>query len=241
MKLTFLLILLALVTVLVFQGIRVYRLIKISKMLVETAKPFSHTPSTFSKKVLILGDSLGVGVGSLKQEDTIAGRLHADYPNVYIKNLSVSGYKIIDALNVINTLPDNEEFDVVLLQIGGNDIVKGMSLSNSNKNLKVLLDKAKSHSRKVIFLTSGSVGFAPIFPQPFDWFYDRKSKIYLDSFEKIAKEVGVTRIDLYASREDDPFLKNIDLYYAKDVFHPSGDGYGLWYEKIKPELAILYL
>ena len=156
------------------------------------------------------------------------------------KNLLLDANVFIDALNLLNDMQNNEEFDVIVIPIGGNDIVSGMSLSNSNKNLKALLEKAKSHSRKVVFLTSGSVGFAPLFPQPFDWFYDRKSKIYLDSFDKVAKEVGVTRIDLYASREDDPFLKNIDLYYAKDVFHPSGDGYGLWYEKIKPELGTTF-
>lgn len=51
-----------------------------------------------------------------------------------------------------------------------------------------------------------------------------------------AKQYNVTYIDLYEERNKDEFLKDPKKYFAKDMFHPSSDGYGLWYKKFKETL-----
>jgi len=41
---------------------------------------------------------------------------------------------------------------------------------------------------------------------------------------------------LFKVAEEDIFLTDVDKYYASDYFHPSGDGYGIWYKDIKNKL-----
>jgi lysophospholipase L1-like esterase len=55
-------------------------------------------------------------------------------------------------------------------------------------------------------------------------------------FSAIADELEVEYIDLFREREHDPLNKDPRKYYAADMFHPFGDGYGLWYSKCKDQL-----
>lgn len=235
MKYIFSVLIVLLVIYCVYQAVRVTRLISISKMLVDQGVAFSITPQNPREKFLIIGDSLNVGVGA-SSSDSIAGRLSKDHPNAEIINVSVSGARMADGLKAINKFDGEHKFDVVIVQLGANDIVYFTPMSQTTDELHQILKKAASISDEVIFLTAGSVGQAPMIPFPASSIYEWRSKAFFAATKQVAADEGAIYIDLYYPRSEDPFLKNIPFYYAPDRFHLSGNGYGLWYQKIKTVL-----
>lgn len=216
----------------VLQGFRIYSYGKVSKRLVSMAKPFSYKASHKTGSILIVGDSLGIGVGS-NREDSLSGRLHRDFPDYDIDNISQSGIKIKDGLSKIKNLEKEKKYNFIIIQLGANDITRFTKITSVVSDLRELLKIAHEHSNKVIFVTSGSVGYAPLFIEPFSSFYTNRSKTFFKDYKKIAEESNTKYVNLFFSKEEDPFRKDEDKFYAEDKFHPSGAGYGLWYENIK--------
>jgi hypothetical protein len=81
-------------------GIVVYgtfrKMVAVSSMLVESAVPYEQKPSRPSRRILVVGDSTGVGVGAGEPRHSLAGMLGASYPDADITNSAVSGSKVRD-------------------------------------------------------------------------------------------------------------------------------------------------
>jgi lysophospholipase L1-like esterase len=223
------------IVVAIFQGYRIFKYGKISKKLIEETKAYSLKNTNPTGKFLILGDSLGVGIGATNKE-SISGRLHEDFPEVDITNKSVSGAKIMDGLKIIRSLDLKEHFNLTIILLGANDILRFTPKTKAENDLRALLLEANKISNQVIFVTPGSVGYAPVFIEPLSTFYTSRSRKFIESFEKISSEADIRFLSLFFSKEEDPFLKNVNLYYSGDRFHPSGAGYGVWFEMIKNSL-----
>ncbi len=50
---------------------------------------------------------------------------------------------------------------------------------------------------------------------------------------EVLKHPSTMYVDLFRERKDEIFNTDIPRYYAPDLFHPSGDGYGVWYSSLK--------
>ena len=236
MKIFFIIFLIIIFLLISIQAYRIIYYTKISHKLVLKAYPFSVTEKNAVGSFLILGDSLGVGVGS-SQADSIAGRFHKEFPLVNIDNRSVSGAKIKDGLKTLGEIKPGTHYNLSIIILGANDIVRFTSEKDALRDLQELLTITQKISDKTIFVTSGSVGFAPVFIEPLSSIYTQRSLKFFKGFEEIASTTGVMYVSLYSPRSTDPFTKNPDKYYAGDKFHPSGAGYGLWFERIKVALS----
>ncbi len=205
--------------------------IAVSKQLVKKATPFSHNPSSPSQQILVLGDSTAVGVGAESSDQTVAGYLHDQYPSASIANISQSGAKLDDILQLFKQ-HSSQKYDLIVLQAGANDILYFTPLATAKNNLNKLLTELKQRSEIVVLITSGNIGSAPIFTPPLSWLYTHRSKTYLQHFKQIATDNKVHVADVFHSKNDDPFLKDPEKFYSKDKIHLSGEGYKLWYEAI---------
>jgi lysophospholipase L1-like esterase len=206
--------------------------------LIKEAEALENHPENPDRRILILGDSIWAGVGASDPADSMAGRLIADLPQALVVNKAESGAKITDGRRQLQEASDEfaKPFDQIIIQLGANDILHFWSMWSAESELRKLLKEAQIDARDVAYTVSGSLGFAPVFWQPLDWFYTTLTRQYLQVFSAIARDTGVEYIDLYRSRENDPFYQHPGKYYAADMFHPSGDGYGLWYGKCKKKL-----
>ena len=208
-----------------------------SSGLIKESKSFSRNTvengSVCSEHILILGDSLGVGVGAAIPEESIAGRVAADHKNTCIKNISVSGAKIANIKDQLEAIGADEKFDAILLFGGGNDIVQLSKLPDVLLQLQSLLLSLRKHSHKIIFTACGNVGLAPAFIFPLDVFYTGRAKEFLGQFKVISDMEGIYFVDLYHEKKEDPFEADPKKFYERDGFHPSSAGYEIWYEKIK--------
>lgn len=218
----------------VFSCFRVIGLLKVSSALVKSATPYEQHISPDAPTALFIGDSTGVGVGA-RPEESLAGRFGAEHPTWNVENRSVSGRKAAELLPVLQKL-ETGRYEWVVIQVGGNDITYFSGLEQLKKDIAAVLVEAKRVGKQVTFLSCGNVGNAPIFPRLLAFIWTKRTLLVRDIFVTTVKEQDVTYIDLYRDDENDPFSREPLRYHAKDLFHPSGEGYGLWYDDLKKAL-----
>jgi lysophospholipase L1-like esterase len=215
---------------------RVAQATSISEGLIRDAVPYEQHPSNATKHFLVFGDSTAVGVGSVPNASSTAGRLGNDFRNADVENVSKSGLKLA-GLEAKIPLVSRDHYDLILIQIGANDITGLTSLSAVQASLTHVLSWASSHSEKVIIFSAGNVGLAPVFGWPLRELYSHRTLEVRDIFMKTAASYpNVSYVDLYRDAAHDQFIKDIPKYYAPDHFHPSSDGYAIWYEGVREYL-----
>jgi len=214
-------------------GIRIHKGMKLAKesMAFEVINPGSR------KRILIIGDSTGVGTGASDPADSIAGRIAQEFPFVDIVNKSDDGAKAIDLLDQFSAV-DDRAFDVVLVQVGGNDILRFTDLDDLKNSISEVLREAYRHAPYVIFMSTGNVGSAPAFFPPVNRIYTERTRKVRSIFLLLSREKKVEYVDLFAERKDDPFLREPERFFAPDFLHPGSDGYGLWYEELKQQTSL---
>lgn len=233
--------LIILLIVLVYLGvtsIRFFRRVEIGEKLTETTVPFSfHVEKEGAgryKRILIAGDSLAVGVGSTRSEDSIAGRIHVDVPDAEIINSAKSGANLAQVAQQIENLTGR--FDLIVVIGGANDIIRFRSYEKAESDAHILIQNAKEKGDRVIWIVSGNIGLAPVWPWPAGSVYAYRTRKYHTVFRSLAEREGIIFIDLFRERADDIFAKDPERYYTQDGLHLSSDGYMVWYEAIKKEL-----
>lgn len=217
------------------QYILVNKKVAVGLSLVQQTVEYTQTGSANGKTILVVGDSTGVGVGASTPTESIVGLIGADFPNVHIENRAVSGAKVHDLLGVFNQLQNEKvHVDVVVIQIGGNDIVRFTPFKNVEKDLATVLEQAKQVADNVAVFSCGNVGTSPFFPFGTRWVWGVRTRAVRKIFLRQTSAAQVQYVDLYREKKDDPFAQDPKRYYAADSFHPSSDGYAVWYTRISP-------
>lgn len=114
------------------------------------------TNTTFAEqptdKVLVMGDSLSAGYGidiqqgwvSLLEKELNKTR------NIQVINASVSGETTSGGKTRLPALLSEHKPSVVILELGGNDGLRGQPLKLLEKNLQIMIDASKNSGAKVI-------------------------------------------------------------------------------------------
>jgi lysophospholipase L1-like esterase len=211
-------------------GMRIYFSLEIAKKSISFERKSAGAKTYF----LIVGDSTGVGTGATISADSVAGRIAGDFPIVDIINLSRNGAKVINVIEQLTSIKDTQ-YDIILIQIGGNDILGFTDLDELKENIKKMLDIATAKSRHIIVMSTGNVGLAPALFPPFNWIYTARTRKVRDIFIKAAGAAGAEYIDLFREKGADPFYADAKKYYARDFLHPSSAGYRIWYTELRKQ------
>ncbi len=187
--------------------------------------------------ILILGDSTGYGTGASNARLSVAGRIGTDFPSYTIENRSKNGRTIKEALVELESIPETKLYALILIQIGGNDILQKRPLSLLASELPLLLKAARLRSPHVVMMTSGNVGGAPRFTGETALTYERLTRELRTLSISSCADAGASYVDLFLEPEDDIIAADPKRYLAKDGLHPSDEGYGVWYETLKPTLV----
>lgn len=215
-----------LIGVLGYFGVTLYNKIQISKALVLAAKPYEKITDDRTTTLLVLGDSTGVGVGAAVPEESVAGRLALYMQATYVENLSVSGAQVHELpLQIKSAALDH--YSTILIQIGGNDIIRFHDAHETAKLLGSILDTLP-RADQVIVMVPGNLGAATLIP----WFvrpiYTNLNLKYHTEFEQVVTAHEGVYINLYRPPSEDPFVAHPEIYLAQDEFHPSSAGYEIW-------------
>lgn len=203
----------------------------------QSSMPFERKDPNASVSVLIVGDSTGVGTGVKSPLDSIAGRLHHDFPDAEIINRAENGAHVDDVISQLTY--SDKRYDLILIQAGGNDILRFTDLEALQNAIETVLDTAVKKADMVIFLSTGNVGLAPAFFAPLSWIYTARTRRVRELFINAAEQESIEYVDLFQERDADPFLKDPQRYYASDYLHPGSDGYRLWYEEIVDQTSVV--
>jgi len=217
-------------------SMRITRGIKLS----ESSVPFQHREAQARYRMLVIGDSTGVGTGVNDPKDSVAGRLFQDFPHGTIENRARNGARFSDVLSQLHEA-EQDTYDLILIQTGGNDILRFTPLKRLNEQVPSLLKAAKERGRHVILMSTGNVGNAPAFFPPFNWIYTTRTRQVRKLLMEVTHREGTIYVDLFMERKDDPFAQEPERYHAADFLHPGSEGYRLWYEALRIQVNLTEL
>jgi acyl-CoA thioesterase-1 len=135
--------------------------------------------NTGKKRVLILGDSITAGYGLDPQQAypaLLQKKIDAAALPYTVKNAGVSGDTTAGGLRRIDWALGKDGADVLVVALGGNDGLRGISPEQTSKNLSGIIDKARAKNPGMKVVVAGmempsnmgdafTAGFKAVFPQ----------------------------------------------------------------------------
>ena len=235
---TFEIVTLLVVSVIGYQAFTLGLALKRGSRLAEASEPFQQRLSEPRSRLLVIGDSTAVGTGADTPAGSVAGRLAERIDGLEVVNLARDGARFGDLPGQLQQA-ELDRFDAVLIQAGGNDILRFTDLEKLETAVARTLDLARRISDRVFMLSTGDVGIAPAFAPPLDWILSARTRSVRRLLLDIAARTDIEYLDLYRDQAEDPFAKSPDALYATDGLHPSAAGYALWYRELVEKTAIL--
>ncbi len=219
-----------------WQAWRIGRLMRVAEKLAAASLPFSRTVHQATLRILVVGDSSGLGIGASTAASSIAGLIGEKYTQANVVNVAVNGARTNDAVRQLQATPGT--FDLIVVMVGGNDIVHFTPHEQLRRELGTVLALASRKAKHVLFSPTGNVGDVLLFPAPVRWILARRSRAIRRLFtEQVAAAAGDVRFaDLYREGGADPFVVHPQRYFAADLFHPSDAGYADWFNVISSQL-----
>ena len=202
--------------------------IRQSVELARASEPWQQSPDAATLRLLIVGDSTGVGTGATAPERSLAGLIGQAHPQLLIENRAEDGAKFAD---VVRQLGAGGHFDIVLVQAGGNDVIRLRDLDGLRGDIDRVVSLARQRASLVILMPAGNVGNAPFFFAPVSWAMTRRSRVMHGFVQDAAARTGATYVNLFHERADDPFVIDKSLN-ARDGLHPSDAGYQVWLREL---------
>ena len=136
---------------------------------------FSYSIIAETKKLLILGDSISAGYGIKESENWVRlleTSLKRDSFDIEIVNSSVSGDTTIGGLSRIKNDLDQYSPDLVLIELGGNDALRGYPIKQIKSNLNKIIDECiKAGSSPIIMQIRIPPNYGKNYVQAFESIY----------------------------------------------------------------------
>jgi acyl-CoA thioesterase-1 len=149
------------------------------KILLSVFLIFSYSITAETKKLLILGDSISAGYGIKESQNWVAlieNNLEQKGINLKIVNSSISGDTTIGGVTRIDGVLKKHKPDYVLIELGGNDALRGYPISNIKDNLEKIVTRIKKQDSKPFLM---QIKIPPNY-----------GKKYIQAFEKVYLEVS---------------------------------------------------
>ena len=208
--------------------------------LVLRCRPYEVQVPGCCARVLLVGDSTGVGVGADRPEQTLTGLLSARFERVSFINRCVSGARVADVCMQVDAIVRAQEhFDLVLVLAGGNDLIRMTPHASLRVDARRLARGLHRIARHALWIGCG-VGRSPRLLPPLSWWAGRRSQATTQLLAAEAVAAGIEFIDFASQAHDRVFARQPALYFAADGVHPSAAGYLYCFEelmRVRPTLA----
>lgn len=172
------------------------------------------------RRILAFGDSLFAGHGVGRENSypaQLEAALRADGVNARIANAGVSGDTTAAARQRLKFTLDAQDStpDLVLLELGGNDMLRAISPRETRANLEAMLDELARRNIAVLLMgMRAPPNYGPEYQQAFD-------SIYSD----LGKRRGVTLVPFWL----ETIYQRPELF-QQDRIHPTVEGLGVLVE-----------
>jgi len=182
---------------------------------------------TYANTILILGDSLSAGYGIDVNKGWVAllkQRLNTEKPNYQVINASTSGDTTQNGLDKLPALLKKYHPEITIIQLGGNDGLRGLSLTKMSENLSTMIHLSKQQHSKVLLIG------VPMLPNYGPEFITRFQQVFVN----VAKKNNIAIIS--------NFVKKIDTHpelIQSDGIHPNVKAQQQMLDNIWPSLRSL--
>lgn len=188
-----------------------------------------HLPGTFASEgtILVYGDSISAAYGMDQEQgwvNLLSERLDTEHPGYRVVNASVSGETTGGGLTRLPKSLSLHQPDVLVLELGGNDGLRGYPIEKIRGNLDAMIRQSKEAGTKILLI-------GMVLPPN----YGRR---YITAFEQIFTDLA----DLHQVPFV-PFLLNgvattRDLV-QRDGIHPTVEAQPMILEDVYPVLESL--
>jgi acyl-CoA thioesterase I len=125
----------------------------------KTADPTATTTPTNKKNIVFFGNSLTAGYGlddvSKGWVSGIQTRLDSLNMPYHCVNLGLSGETTAGGAERIEWILEQQPMDIFVLELGGNDALRGLKPEESSKNLQIIVDKVRQKYPSVKIILAG--------------------------------------------------------------------------------------
>lgn len=174
--------------------------------------------------VLVMGDSLSAGYGIKLEEGWVNLLQQQLSKEIKIVNASVSGETSSGGLTRLPALLKTHQPAVVILELGGNDGLRGQPLKLMQENLQTMITASQAAGAKVLL-----VGMQ--IPTNYGQRYTRQFK---ETYPTLAEKNNVLLV---------PFLlegvATKEELFQNDKIHPTAEAQPILVENVKPRLEKL--
>jgi acyl-CoA thioesterase-1 len=196
-------------------------------LLVFTLAGTASAASPASRTIVVLGDSLSAGYG-LKLQDgwvhLLDQRLSDQGYEYRVVNASVSGETTQGGLARLPRVIEVNKPQIVIVELGANDGLRGLPLVASRENLKRTIELARAANARVVL-----VGMA--MPPNYGPRYGQE---FRDMFVLLAKQYQLAFVPFFLDK-----VALEPLLMQNDGLHPNAKGQPLLLENLWPKLKPL--
>lgn len=184
-------------------------------------------PCFANPTILILGDSLSAGYGIDIQQGWVAllrDRLQKEGYHYQVVNASISGNSTSDGLARLPDALNNYHPNIVIIELGGNDALRGIQIETTQKNFKQIITLSKNIKAKILLLGLRlPPNYGPTYTQQFRLL-----------FPQLAKQYNIAVVPL--------LLEGVDIkpqLMQDDGIHPRAEAQPALLNNVWPELKRL--
>lgn len=181
-------------------------------------------------RILIVGDSLSAEYGLARGTGWVAlleHKLAAEKIPAQVINASVSGETTSGGRSRLQPLLRQHRPDIVLIELGGNDALRGLPLSGTHDNLRWMTQTAQTAGAKVLLL---GMQMPPNYGKKY-------AQEFAEIYEKVAQTQNAALLPF--------FLKNVAdgpdaaQLFQTDRIHPNAQAQSLMLANVWPALKPL--
>ena len=180
-----------------------------------------------SKTILVLGDSLSAGYGIDVDKgwvNLMRQRLEQGASDYQVINASISGETTAGGLRRLPQLLQEYRPQVVLLELGGNDGLRGFPLNRMQNNLRTMIELCRQQQAQPVLF---GMQIPPNYGQ-------RYSRQFAETYPLLAKNYNIPLVPFFM----DSVATNAALM-QNDGIHPNENGQAPLLENAWPAVAPL--
>jgi acyl-CoA thioesterase-1 len=175
--------------------------------------------------ILVMGDSLSAEYGITRGSGWVKlleGQLQKQGSQWTIFNASISGETSSGGLTRLPSLLEQKEPGLILLELGANDALRGLSIDETEKNLRKMIQLSKKSGAKVLL-------FGIQIPPNYGQDYTKKFK---ELYPKLAAQEGVELLPFFMSE-----VANNPALFQADNIHPNEKAQAILFKNVWGAMA----
>ncbi len=182
---------------------------------------------TTARKILILGDSLSAEYGLARGTGWVTlleQRLAQQHPNASVVNASISGETTAGGRSRLPALLKQHQPQIVVIELGGNDALRGLPLQQTEENLRLMLQVSKESGAKGLL-----VGMQ--MPPNYGASYGRD---FAQIYTRVAQDTRTPLVPFLLKGVAD--IPNAAALFQADRIHPRAEAQPLMLDNVWPTL-----